>query len=73
MPLEDSRYVASLEGQIEFLRDEVRVKNTQIAELTERARETNHLVAGLQNLLRPLLRKPDECGEDAPEVSSPTK
>ena len=69
-PPEDSRYVASLEGQIEFLRDEVRVKNTQIAELTERARETNHLVAGLQNLLRPLLSKPDERRDDIPEENA---
>jgi hypothetical protein len=59
-PIEDSRYVVSLEGQIDFLRDQVKVKDTQIAELTERARETNHLVAGLQNLLRPLLGKPGE-------------
>jgi hypothetical protein len=63
-PTEDSRYVVSLEGQIDFLRDQVKVKDTQIAELTERARETNHLVAGLQNLLRPLLGKPGEHRTD---------
>jgi hypothetical protein len=67
---EDSRYVVSLEGQIEFLRDQVKVKDTQIAELTERARETNHLVAGLQNLLRPLLGKPDERRGNASDDKS---
>jgi hypothetical protein len=55
--LDESRYVAALERENEFLRGQVLVKDTQIGELTERARETNHLVAGLQNLLRPLLSK----------------
>ena len=50
-PPEDSRYVASLEGQIEFLQRQVLVKDTQIGELTERARETNHLLAGFQKIL----------------------
>jgi hypothetical protein len=50
-PTEDPRYVASLEGQIEFLRGQVLVKDTQIGELTERARETNHLLAGFQKIL----------------------
>jgi hypothetical protein len=50
-PTEDSRYVASLEGQIEFLRGQVLVKDTQIGELTERARETNHLLAGFQKIM----------------------
>ena len=31
------------------------VKDTQIKDLTERARETNHLIGGLQRLLSPLL------------------
>ena len=31
------------------------VKNDQIKDLTERARETNHLIAGLQKMLTPLL------------------
>jgi hypothetical protein len=70
-PTEDSRYVVSLEGQIDFLRDQVKVKDTQIAELTERARETNHLVAGLQNLLRPLLGKPGERRGDTLDDQAP--
>src|ERR1700693_2908447 len=47
-PPEESRYVAALERENEFLRGQVLVKDTQIGELTERARETNHLLAGLQ-------------------------
>jgi hypothetical protein len=36
------------------------VKNDQIKDLTERARETNHLIAGLQKMLTPLLGRADE-------------
>jgi hypothetical protein len=64
---DESRYVAALERENEFLRGQVLVKDTQIGELTERARETNHLVAGLQNLLRPLLGNPHEHRGDASE------
>jgi hypothetical protein len=56
------QYVQQLEkrldekdGEIGFLRSEVAVKNDQIKDLTERARETNHLIAGLQKMLTPLL------------------
>ncbi len=35
-----------------------RVKDDQIKDLTERARETNHLIAGLQKMLTPLLGGP---------------
>jgi len=35
------------DGEIQFLRSEVAVKNDQIKDLTERARETNHLIAGM--------------------------
>jgi hypothetical protein len=51
----DDRYVERLEGDIEFLRGQVTVKDGQIKELTERARETNVLIAGLQKMLTPLL------------------
>ena len=44
----DTRYVQRLEGENEFLRSQVAVKDDQIKDLTERARETNHLIAGLQ-------------------------
>jgi hypothetical protein len=63
----DAEYVQQLEkrlvdkdGEIVFLRGEVSVKNDQIKDLTERARETNHLIAGLQTMLTPLLGRPDE-------------
>lgn len=47
------------DGEIAFLRTEVVVKNEQIKDLTERARETNHLIAGLQKMLTPLLNRSD--------------
>ncbi len=50
-----SRYVAHVEEENEFLRGQVRTKDEQIKELTERSRETNHLIAGLQKMLTPLL------------------
>ena len=62
-----TEYVEQLEkrlgekdGEIEFLRTEVAVKNDQIKDLTERARETNHLIAGLQKMLTPLLGRGEE-------------
>jgi hypothetical protein len=60
-----SRYVARLESENEFLRGQITVKDVQIKDLTERARETNHLIAGLQRMLTPLLgrgsdRRPDD-------------
>ncbi|WP_316158322.1 MULTISPECIES: hypothetical protein [unclassified Bradyrhizobium] len=62
----ETEYVQQLEkrlvekdGEIVFLRGEVSVKNDQIKDLTERARETNHLIAGLQRMLTPLLGHPD--------------
>jgi|SRR5579864_3298107 len=56
---DDTRYVARLESEVEFLRGQVVVKDKQIGELTERARETNHLIAGLQKMLSPLLGAPN--------------
>jgi len=54
----DTRYIERLEGENEFLRSQVTVKDDQIKDLTERARETNHLIAGLQKMLTPLLGRP---------------
>ena len=59
-----SRYVARLEGENEFLREQVTVKDGQIKEMTERARETNVLIAGLQKMLTPLLGRPGSSTED---------
>ena len=53
------RYVERLEGEVVFLREEMATKNAQIKELTERSRETNVLIAGLQRMLSPLLGSPD--------------
>jgi hypothetical protein len=47
----DERYVERLENENEFLRGQIGVKDGQIKELTERARETNILIAGLQKML----------------------
>jgi hypothetical protein len=56
----DDRYVMRLEGENDFLRGQMEVKDTQIKELTERARETNILIGGLQKMLSPLLSAPGE-------------
>lgn len=56
----DDRYVARLESENEFLRGQMEVKDGQIKELTERARETNILIGGLQKMLSPLLNSPGE-------------
>jgi hypothetical protein len=53
------RYVTRLEGEAEFLRGQITTKDLQIKELTERSRETNVLIGGLQRLLAPLLGSPD--------------
>src|SRR5260370_33102618 len=62
-----SQYLTQLEkrldekdGEIVFLRSEIAVKNEQIREQTERARETNVLIAGLQKMLTPLLGRSSE-------------
>jgi hypothetical protein len=52
------------DGEITFLRTEVSIKNDQIKDLTERARETNHLIAGLQKMLTPLLGRQGEPQRD---------
>jgi hypothetical protein len=61
----NDRYIERLEGDIEFLRSQVTVKDGQIKELTERARETNVLIAGLQKMLTPLLGTPHPEGNEA--------
>jgi hypothetical protein len=51
----DTRYLGQLESEVNFLRKQIDVKDDQIKDLTERARETNHLIGGLQRMLSPLL------------------
>ena len=67
---DNDRYVLRLESENEFLRAQVGVKDTQIKDLTERARETNHLIGGLQKMLTPLLgnRNEDRTSQDQPTV-----
>lgn len=56
----DERYVKALERENEFLRGQVTTKDAQIKELTERSRETNILIGGLQKMLTPLLGRNDQ-------------
>ena len=56
-------YVERVEGENNFLRQQIGVKDEQIKDLTERARETNHLIAGLQKMLTPLLGRSDARGK----------
>jgi hypothetical protein len=58
-----TEYVARLQGENDFLRQQIGVKDDQIKDPTERARETNHLIAGLQKMLTPLLRRGDDSSD----------
>lgn len=51
-------FIDLLKSENSFLRQQVSVKDEQIADLLERDRESNILVQGLQKLLQPLLRAP---------------
>jgi hypothetical protein len=50
-----SELVALIKEENRFLRDQIGVKDTQIAALLERDKETNFLIRGLQTMLSPLL------------------
>ena len=52
--------------QGEFFRHQIEVKDTQIAALLERDKETNYLVRGLQTMLAPLLGRGGN-GDHRPE------
>jgi hypothetical protein len=58
---EEGKYVERLEGEVEFLRGQITTKDSQIKELTERSRETNYLIRGLQTMLAPLLSSPERA------------
>jgi len=60
----DDRVVELLERENGLLRGQLLVKDEQIKDLTERARETNHLIAGLQKMLTPLLGRSSPRPED---------
>jgi hypothetical protein len=57
-------YVERLESENEFLRGQIGAKDKTIEALLERDRETNHLIAGLQKMLTPLLERPGETHAD---------
>jgi hypothetical protein len=59
-------YVERLENEDEFLKGQIGVKDKTIEVLLERDRETNHLIAGLQKMLTPLLGRPDATRADQP-------
>lgn len=68
-PTADDRYVKQLERENEFLRDQIHRKDTQIGEMTERARETNFLIKGLQDLvLRLQPGRPPERTDASPDT-----
>ena len=54
-------YVERLESENEFLKGQIGVKDKTIEALLERDRETNHLIAGLQKMLTPLLGRQDDA------------
>ena len=54
-----SRYVALLERDNEFLRDQVKNKDEQIADLSKRFGETQTLLGAMQRMLAPLLGQAD--------------
>jgi len=64
-----TRVIGLLESENQILREQIAVKDGQIKEMNERARETNHLIAGLQRLL-PMLTAGDRArdfdGETGP-------
>lgn len=62
-----TEFVARLESENDFLRKQINVKDDQIKDLTERARETNHLIAGLQKMLTPLLGRTHSESADTTE------
>jgi hypothetical protein len=68
----DDRYVTRLEGEVEFLRGQIGTKDAQIKELTERSRETNVLIGGLQRLLGPLLNPPQQKNSEHPSPTEET-
>jgi hypothetical protein len=53
-------YVVRLESENELLRGQLIVKDRTIEALLERDRETNHLIAGLQRMLTPLLGRSED-------------
>ena len=69
-----SHYVAHLEGENGYLREQNKVKDEQIGALLERDAETNFLIRGLQGMLTPLLARPaDGAADDRPYPHIPAE
>jgi hypothetical protein len=58
-PGDTSRYVALLERDNEFLRDQVKKKDEQISDLSSRFSETQTLLGAMQRMFAPLLGQAD--------------
>lgn len=54
-----SRFVERLEGENEFLRNQLTKKDEQIEDLSQRFKETQGLLGAVQRMLAPLLGQPD--------------
>ena len=65
-PQISDRYVARLEDEVIFLRDQITKKDTQIAEQSVRAGETNILIKGLQELVLALQPGRSDTAHNAP-------
>jgi hypothetical protein len=64
-------YIERVESENEFLRKQIGVKDDQIKDLTERARETNFLIQGLQNLFLQLNpARQSDTSRDTPQSAS---
>jgi hypothetical protein len=64
-------YIERVENENEFLRKQIGVKDDQIKDLTERARETNFLIQGLQNLFLQLNPgRPQDTSRETPPATS---
>ena len=71
-PPTDTRYLEQLERENNFLREHVSVKVNQIGELTQRAKETNILIQGLQNLFLALQPARPDREREASKPPTPT-
>jgi hypothetical protein len=74
----DDHYVEQLEkrlnekdGEIGFLRSEIAVRNDQTKDLTERARETNHLIAACKKCSPRCSADPQKPVPTTPSMAMP--
>jgi hypothetical protein len=69
-----SRYVTLLESDNEFLREQVKKKDDQITDLSERFGQTQSLLGAMQRMLAPLLGQGDPFNKppESREAASPS-